>query len=478
MSIERQAVAALKWSTASKIAAQAVAWVVTLVVIRLLRPEDYGLMALATVFISIMATVAELGLGASIIQAKTITERELASVGGAIVLLNVGLGLIVALAAPLIGAAFADARLVDVVRVSAVMFLFNALATVPQSLAYREMRFKWLGFVELAAALVISAVTLALALANAGVWALVYGNLAGALVRTVMLVARAGFIRPRFALRDAAHHVQFGWQMAATRMAWQLVYQLDVVIAGRLLTKEAVGIYSVSLHLANLPMQKVMNVLNQVVFPTVARMQSDPDNLRLRLLQGARLLSFVSVPMLWGISAVAPELVAVVLGERWIDAVFALQAVTLVLPLRMLSIVLASAVSAVGRVDIDLKNNLVSAVLLPVAFLIGAQWGIEGLALSWVVAVPLVFLVNFPRLGGALGLGLKSVGAAMAAPFAAGALMYGAVAAARLGLASSGDLPRFVALIAVGAVTYLAAVSLLERQILHDVRRLVVALKQ
>lgn len=478
MSIERQAVAALKWSTASKFAAQAIAWVVTLVVIRLLSPEDYGLMALATVFISIIATMAELGLGASIVQAKTITQRELASVGGAILLLNVGLGLLLALSAPLIGAAFADVRLVEVVRVSAVMFVFNALSTVPQSLAYREMRFKWLGGVELAAALAVSAVTLALALSGAGVWALVYGNLAGALVRTAMLIARAGFVRPRFALRDAAQHLRFGWQMAVTRMLWQFVYQLDVVIAGRLLTKEAVGIYSVSLHLANLPMQKVMNVLNQVVFPTVARMQSDLDNLRLRLLQGARLLSFVSVPMLWGISAVAPELVVVVLGERWIDAVFALQAVTLVLPLRMLSIVLASAVSAVGRVDVDLKNNLVSAVLLPAAFLIGAQWGIEGLALSWVVAVPLIFLVNFARMGRVLGLDLRSIGVAMLAPLCAGALMYGAVSGARLGLESSGDLPRFVALIGVGALTYLVAVSLLERRIWGDVRRLVVALKQ
>ncbi len=173
MSIERQAVSALKWSAISKVVGQLVSWAVTVLVIRLLSPDDYGLIAISAVIISIFTSIAELGLGASIVQSRAISKNELEKLAGALLALNLGLGLIVGLAAPLAGALFNDSRLIDVVRVSALQFLFNAAATVPQSMVYREMRFKWLAFVDLASGLMTSLITLALAWRGAGVWALV-----------------------------------------------------------------------------------------------------------------------------------------------------------------------------------------------------------------------------------------------------------------------------------------------------------------
>ena len=478
MSIERQAVSALKWSTISKVVGQLVAWVVTLLVIRLLSPDDYGLMAISAVIISIFASIAQLGLGASIVQSQVISKDELAKIAGAILLSNLGLGMLVGLGAPLTDVLFDDPRLTDVVRVSALYFLFNAVATVPQSLAYREMRFKWLAFIELATSLLASLSTLALAWWGAGVWALVFGNLAGAACRTTLLLARGGAVRPTLALQGIGHHLRFGGTITVTRMAWQLVYQSDVLIAGRLFTKEAVGIYSVSLHLATLPMEKAMSILNQVAFPTVARMQDDLPRLRARLLDASRLLSFVAVPALWGISAVSPEFVTLALGERWLGAILPLQVVTLVVPLRMLSTFFGASVSALGRADVDLRNMLVSSAVLPIAFLAGAQWGVEGLALSWVVAVPLIFWVNFPRTSRVLGIRLREVGASIYGSIVAGIMMYGAVWGARLALSSAPELYRLVALIVVGAATYLAAAALLDRQIWVDVKRMTAALRR
>jgi O-antigen/teichoic acid export membrane protein len=477
MSIERQAVSALKWSTISKVVGQSVAWAVTLLVIRLLSPDDYGLMAISAVIISIVASIAELGLGASIVQSQVISKDELAKVAGALLVLNLGLGMLVGLGAPLTDVLFDDPRLIDVVRVSALHFLFNAVATVPQSLAYREMRFKWLAFIDLTTSLLASLSTLALAWWGAGVWALVFGSLAGAACRTTLLLARGGAVRPTLGLQGIGHHLRFGGKMTVARMAWQLVYQSDVLIAGRFFTKEAVGIYSVSLHLATLPMQKAMSILNQVAFPTVARMQDELPRLRARLLDASRLLSFVAVPALWGISAVSPEFVTLALGERWLGAIFPLQVVTLVVPLRMLSTVFGASVSALGRADVDLRNMLVSSAVLPIAFLAGAQWGVEGLALSWVVAVPLMFWVNFPRTSRVLGIKLREVGASIYGSIAAGIVMYGAVWGARLALSSAPELYRLVALIAVGAATYLAAAALLDRQIWVDVKRMTAALR-
>ena len=477
MSIERQAVSALKWSAISKVVGQLVSWAVTVLVIRLLSPDDYGLIAISAVIISIFISIAELGLGASIVQSRAISKNELEKLAGALLALNLGLGLIVVLAAPLAGALFNDSRLIDVVRVSALQFLFNAAATVPQSMVYREMRFKWLAFVDLASGLMTSLITLALAWRGAGVWALVLGNLLGTACRTALLLAGGGAAWPKFALQGIGHHLSFGGKMTVARMAWQIGYQADVLIAGRFLTKEAVGIYSVSLQLATLPMDKVIGILNQVAFPTVARMQDDLPRLRARLLDASRLLGFAAIPVLWGISAVSPEFVSLALGKRWLDAIFPLQVVTLVIPVRMLAVIFTTSVSALGRADVVLRNTLVNCAWLPIAFLAGVHWGVAGLALSWVVAHPVLFYDNFRGMSRVLGIRLREVGAAVYGPIAAGVAMYGAVWEARLALGTVPEVYRLLALITVGAATYLAVAALLDRRIWIDVRRLAAALK-
>ena len=265
--------------------------------------------------------------------------------------------------------------------------------------------------------------------------------------------------------------------MTVARMAWQIGYQADILIAGRFLTKEALGIYSVSLHLATLPMDKVIGILNSVTLPTVARMQDDLPRVRARLLDASRLLGFAAIPALWGISAVSPEFVALALGERWWDAILPLQIVTLVIPVRMLSVILTTSSSALGRVDIDLRNKLVNCQVLPMAFLVGVQWGIEGLALSWVIAHPVLFCANFPSMSRVLGISLREIGAAVYGSIAAGVAMYGAVWGARLALNAVPELYRLIVLIAVGAVIYISVAARLDRRIWVDVKRLAAALK-
>jgi O-antigen/teichoic acid export membrane protein len=102
MEIERQAAVALKWHTAAKLTGQVFAWAVTLIVLRLLAPEDYGLMAISTVVISIIAGTAEFGLGSALIQAQTLDRGQMARIAGALSTLNLGCGLLLFIAAPLL----------------------------------------------------------------------------------------------------------------------------------------------------------------------------------------------------------------------------------------------------------------------------------------------------------------------------------------------------------------------------------------
>lgn len=477
MEVERQVAAGIKWSSLAKLGGQALSWSITLVVFRLLAPQDYGLMALGTVLIAIVAGIAEFGLGASLIQAPSLDRRELAQVAGALAALNTLCAVIVFAGAPAFAGLLGDSRLTLVIRALSLQFLLSAIDAVPQSLAARQMKFKLIAGIDLACTFAGCLATLLLALWGARVWALILGNLVSAALRTVLYVSLGTFVLPSFGWRNITAHVRFGGTVTLARLLWQLTYQSDVLIAGRLLTAEAVGLYSVSLHLANLPMNKVMGMINQLAFPAVARLQLELPRMRERLLASLRLLTLAAIPALWGISATAPEFVDVVLGDRWHPAITALQIVSFVAPLRLLSAILATALAALGRADLELRNTLVGAIVLPVAFIAGARFGITGLAASWLIAMPVVFAINFPPTWRTVGIGFGQLLHAIRAPLIAGVVMYACVTLARLPLMPYDEIVRLPFLVTAGAIGYLGTIYALDRSIWGEVRRLAVAVR-
>lgn len=475
MSIEHKTLTALRWTAGTRLVGQAATWAVTLALVRILAPSDYGLMAIVSVVMSITTSLAELGLGASLVQARRVEPELLARVAGFVWLLHLGLGAMLLAAARLAGWVFADARLIPLFQVASLQFVFIALGAVPQALASRGLNFKWLSRVEFTTAVTTSLATLVMALYGFGVWALVLGNVLGSAIRAGLLVSRGENVWPDFRLRGIGAHLDFGAKYSGGNLAWILVNQADVLVGSRLMSKAALGVYSVSLHLATLPMQKMMSVINQVAFPAVARLQDDPERLKRRLLQATGLLTTVSVPVLWGLAAVAPEFVAIVLGAKWSAATRTLQMVTLVVPLRMVSGLFNTAVAGVGRAGTALRNTITTAVVWPACFLVGAFWGAEGLAASWLVAIPATFLMNFPRTSASLGVAFGDVLRTLVRPTLAGLVMVAAIMSTRLAVGELGLPLRTVILIAVGAATYLIMITLLDRDVWWQLRQLVSA---
>jgi O-antigen/teichoic acid export membrane protein len=257
----------------------------------------------------------------------------------------------------------------------------------------------------------------------------------------------------------------FGGSLTVTRLLWYVYSQADVFIGGKFLGKELLGYYSVAMHLASLPVQKIAGISNQVVFPAFARVQTDPISYRSYLLRFVHLLTLVSVPITWGMSAVASEIVGVLLGSKWALATVPLLLLGLVMPLRILGLTMTTAVQGLGHVDLVLKITLAGVVVMPIAFLFGVQWGVEGLALAWVVAMPAVFAFSTRAILRRLRISWGSVFEAASRPLLGGGLMYGAVSAARHPLESAVTSPVLLlaALVAVGAIVYIACCLTFDR---------------
>jgi teichuronic acid exporter len=470
MSIERKAISALKWATAAKLVVQIASWAGTLVVVRLLTPEDYGLMAKVAVVCTIASAIAELGLGAAIVRSIDLARDDLRKIYGVSLLFGAGMTTAVIAAAPLLARLFQEPRLSAPISVASLQIMIGALAIVPSALWTRDLSFQRLSKIEMGSGVASIAATLLLALLGASVWALVLGTLFGSIVRSVSLLTFGERVSPRFSLRGIGEQLKFGLTLVGNRVSYFIVVQSDVLIGSMFLSTTEIGQYAVALQLATLPMTKVMGTINEITLPVVAQQQGDRPKVRQAVLKSIGLISLIAFPALWGISAVAPELVYVLFGTKWLDVVPALTILPLIVPIRMVCGVMFTTSLALGNRQLDLRNTVINFALIPSGFFLGAHWGLVGLCSAWLISVPLAYAFTVPAVLRFIGIRTLDLVKECGAPAAAAAVMYAIVTLLRVALAEQPGLVALGALSASGAVAYFATMAMISRSHLVSAR--------
>lgn len=469
----RAAVSGARWTIASRIALQLFTWPVTILVMRLLEPGDYGLMAMALVVSGFVALFAELGLGVALVQADAADEEMQRAACALIFGLNSLVAALLMLVAPFMAQAFDEPGVTPVVQVLTLDLLVSAIASVPQAMLERDLRFRELSLAQMVAGFVASLTTLVAALLDQGVWSLVAGLLMQGVVRTTLLLwyhrrvilpgrVRAAVVQPM--IRVSSHVI-------ASRVLWYWYGQSDVVVIGRVLHSSLLGLYSVAAQLAMLPAGKAMEAVNRVAFPILSRLRSDVPALAATHRRLIALLALYGFGICWGLGAVAPEFVEVVLGAKWAEAAWPLACLSLVAPLRMLCSLHNTITTALGRPEAATKELLLASLTIPAAVAMGAwSHGLYGASLAWLLAYPLIYALSNHLTCRAVGVGMLVGVRPLLAPLAAGIVMQGTVWALRRALGGDG-LPAGALLVlecAAGAAAYLAVLGLTARPLLHE----------
>ena len=203
-------------------------------------------------------------------------------------------------AAPLLARLFQEPRLTWPIAGASLQIIVGAAAIVPSALWTRDLSFRRLSKIEMAAGVTSIAATLLLALLGAGVWALVLGTLFGAIVRSAALLTFGERVWPLFSLRGIGEHLKFGLTLVGNRVSYFIVVQSDVLIGSAFLSTTEIGQYSVALQLATLPMTKVMGTINEITLPAVAQQQGDLPRVRQAVLKSIGLISLIAFPTALG----------------------------------------------------------------------------------------------------------------------------------------------------------------------------------
>jgi teichuronic acid exporter len=469
----RKVLSSLAWMGSAQFFGQLLTWTSTILVIRLLDPSDYGLRAMTTVFFSLLLMLSDLGIGSAIVQADKISNDEARYIQGFIVLFNLAGFALTLAGASFVAEFFDEPRLIPLLYALSSCFILMATYVLPQAMLQRTLQYKRKAQVDFASMTVGALVSLGCAFLGFGVWSLIAGTIAIHATWAVGFnVAYRGVRLPRWSWGPATRFLRFGGVILIDRILWFLYSNLDVMIAGKLLGKEILGFYAVALTLSSLPLQKAMPIVNQVAFSAFSRIQEDSRRVRDNVLRAIRYGFAMILPVLWGLALVAPDGVPLVLGEDWRHVIVPIQLISIILPLKAVSMLLPPALFGVGRAGVSAVNMAITVALMAPAFFVGAQFGLVGLATSWLVTFPVVFAVIAIRALPVLGVSLADFWISVRATLISGFAMAGVVLAVQVGTVDFAPPLRLLASVTAGALAYVGMMRLVDRTAISELREL------
>jgi len=452
---------AVIWRAGSQIAAQVVMWGATLMVVRLLDPHDYGLFAMAQVVVTAMNFLSGYSFAVSLIQAESLTERRIAQVFGMLIVANLGIATVQFLLAPLAATYYGQPVVAHMLRVQCLLFLTTPFIALPSALLARRLDFKRQGWINLGGALIGAVTALGGALAQLGVWTLVIAPIAMFVFRAIALtIAARLLVRPSFDFRGAGDIVRFGTALMISQFLWIVQSQSDIFLAGRQLDPHALGLYSEALFLTLIVNGRFIPPLNEVAHPAYAHLWKEGKPVGEAFISTARLVMLVAAPLYVGLGLTAGPAVATLFGPKWLEMIPHVAGLALAMPFMALQIICSPATNAMSRPRIYVHTSIAGAIIMPVAFLIGVNWGAPGLVRGWQVATPLLLAYTLYQTLPVIGATWAALANAMVPVLVATGAMAAAVLTAKMlttGLPSPGAL---AVLVIAGALAYAATLKL------------------
>jgi lipopolysaccharide exporter len=379
---------ALNWSYLSTIANAIMQTGFTAVLARLLNPEAYGLIAMAGVVLRFGSYFAHMGIGSALIQKDELTTEDIRAGFTSSVLLGLVFSILIYVLAPLALYIFDQPAVIPVVQVMGISFLLGGLSTTAVSLLRRNLDFRSLAIIESASYIIgYGIVGVILAWLNFGVWSLVIANLCQpGLTALLAYLCHRHIVLPSFKWEIHRRLFSFGGRVSIIGFLEFIGFNIDTLVVGRVWGAQALGIYSRSFAIVNLPTQYLAVTFSKVMFPSFSQVQKDIPRLRGAYYSGLMLIAVVIMPISFGIVSAAREFMLVVLGEQWVSGIAILQILALTVPFNMGTVLPAIVCDSLGELNAKLLLQVAFVGLAIILIILAYPHGVEAIAGVVVVA--------------------------------------------------------------------------------------------
>lgn len=407
---------------------QGIQFFITIILARLLSPNDFGLIGILLAFIIVAEAFVEHGFGQAIIQKKEVSEADLTTAFLSSVAISVVIYVLLCFSAGVIASFYNRIELASLTRVVGVVVILDSLVVIQRAQYERELDFKRLSVLTFIAAIGSGCIAVFGAYLGMGVWALATQIVSMKLFLAVILWVRSSWVpRGKFCTTAFLEMFHFGWKLQVSGLLNKAYRNIHALVIGRFFAVDLVGYYTQARKLKDIPMHNLSSIVTKVTFPLFSSIQDDVNWVKSGNKKSTHMLSFLSFPLMLGAAATADRLIPVILGSQWYNSILFFQLLCLVGLLYPVQSLNVNTLKVAGRTDLFLKLEIVKKIIGLSGIVIAIRWGVYGLVVAQIITSYISLILNISVAGPLIGYRLREQLADMFPYFSCSTLMAAGV---------------------------------------------------
>lgn len=394
-SLSDQSMHAFFWLSIDKLGGSTMNFIITIILARLLLPEDFGLVAMVMVFFELSSTFVESGFFPALVREKSISEMDKSTTFIFNLISAIIVYIILFLAAPAIARLFDQEILTLIVRLMGINLIIFAFSIIQRAQLTHQIDFKTQTKVRLVAVLISGGVAILLALNGFGVWSLVVKILLMALIDTTLLwIMKPWTPVLAFKLESFKRLFGFGYKILLSSLLDKFYQQIYKLLIGKFYSSATLGFYTQASNFSNMVINTLFRTLEKITYPVLSKLQDNRERLKAGYRKVIKMSSFIVIPAMVMLGVLARPLILSLIGEKWLPAVPFLHLLCISGITCHFSQINLNMLLVLGRSDLGLKLEVIKKITITLAIIIGIQFGIYGLVIGEVIAAYINLVIN------------------------------------------------------------------------------------
>lgn len=393
--LKNKVMSGLVWTFGERIIAQAVSFIVSILLARILMPEEYGVIAIVLVFINIANVFVSNGFGESLVRKKDSNEMDFSTIFYCSFVFSWILYVILFALAPIIAEFYKQEALRTLLRVLALKLPISSISTIQHAYVSKHMIFKKFFFSTLGGTLISGVLGILMAYGGCGAWALVAQYLCNTVIDTVVLFITVPW-RPRrlFSRKAAFQLINYGWKLTASSLINEFYSELRSLIIGRVYSSADLAYYNRGNQFPSLIITNVDTAIGKVVFPAMTKVAEEKQRIKQVSRRSMKTTSYIIFPLMIGLMAISEPLVRLLLTDKWLVCVPFLQCSCIYYMCQPIQTTNWQIIKAVGRSDLCLKLEILKKIIGVTIILFTMNFGVLAIAIGNAVFAIISMVIN------------------------------------------------------------------------------------
>lgn len=397
MSLKDKTISGLFWSFSEIIANQGIRFFIQIVLARLLLPEDFGIIAMITVFVAISQSILDSGFKNALIREPNSSQTDYSTVFYFNLTMSFILYILLFLFAPHIGRFYDNLQLILVLRVLSVVIIINAFGLIQRVILIKNIDFKKQTKINIFSSLVSGITAIILALTGYGVWSLVYQILLMQFLQSLILSISNKWIPSLvFSIDSFKRFFNFGWKLLASDLLNTIYKNVYYLIIGKFFNLSTLGYYTNAQKFRDVTSNSITKAVEKVSYPVLSKLQDDNERLKKGYKKIIKNTVFITFPVMIGLSALAEPLFILIFGSKWIQSIPYFQLLCyagMLFPLHSINL---NILKVKGRSDLFLGLEIVKKIIAAISIAIVIIMKLDVIGLIWIALINsvLAFIIN------------------------------------------------------------------------------------